>query len=228
MSTHQIYRLAFRLLKRHRRPLAARYSLKQAIVELGPSGHPLEKLVGEILKSQGYQVQVAQVIQGYCVSHEVDVVAERDDHSIMVECKLHHQRGLKVDVKVALYIQERCEDVARAWQLKDGSELKFHQAWLVTNAKLTSDAIRYGECVGLKVIGWEHPHGGSLPVLIEQSGLHPVTALTGLSRAHKKQLVDKGIILCSELKPGDLRHLGLTERKAAAIMKELEELCQQK
>ncbi len=227
MTTHDIYRLAFRLLKRYRRPVAARYSLKQAIVELGPSGHPFEKLVGEILKSRGYRVQVAQVVQGHCVSHEVDVVAEKDHHRIMVECKFHHQRGLKVDVKVALYIQARFEDVARAWRQDDGARQKFNEAWLVTNARLTSDAIRYGECVGLKVIGWEHPPGGSLPALIEQAGLQPVTALTGLSRAQKQQIVDKGIILCNELSRGALLDLGLSERKTAAVLKELEELCQQ-
>lgn len=102
MSTREIYRLAFALLKKHRRPLAARYSLKQAVMELGPSGHPFEKLVSEILRYQGYSAEVARTVQGVCVAHEVDVVAEKDDRHIMVECKFHNQPGLKSDVKVAL------------------------------------------------------------------------------------------------------------------------------
>src|SRR3989344_7969030 len=51
MPTSQIYRHAFSLLRKQERPVAARYALKQAIRELGPSGHPFEKLIGEMLAS---------------------------------------------------------------------------------------------------------------------------------------------------------------------------------
>ena len=225
MTTREIYRLAFGFLKKRGKPLAARYSLKQAIIELGPSGHPFEKLVGEVLKAQGYSVKVAQTVRGKCVSHEVDVVAEKGDRHIMAECKFHHERGLKVDVKVALYIRARFEDVEKAWRSGAGHARKFHEAWLITNAKLTTDAIRYSECVGLKAVGWDYPAGGSLPELIERAGLHPVTALTGLSRLQKRQLVDKGIILCTELTGSALGDLGLPGDKVEGVLKERGEIC---
>ena len=225
MTTREIYRLAFNLLKRQPPPTAARYALKRAIIELGPSGHPFEKIVGEILKAQGYAVNIGALVKGHCVTHEVDVVAEKDNHIIMAECKFHHERGLKVDVKVALYVQARFEDIKKAWQTGAGESPEFNEAWLVTNAKLTSDAIQYAGCVGMKAVGWDYPQGESLAVLIERTGLVPITALTDLNITQKRQLTEKGIILCNELNSGALAGIGVAGHRAERVLKELEELC---
>src|SRR3972149_12283764 len=74
-ETSLIYRHAFNILRKFERPAAARYSLKKAIMELGPSGHPFEKLVGKLLLADGFSVEVGKIVQGACVSHEIDVVA---------------------------------------------------------------------------------------------------------------------------------------------------------
>src|SRR5574341_840306 len=105
MTTSEIYRHAFTLLKRDRASVAARYSLKQAIIELGPEGHLFEKFVGELIGSMGFTVEVGKVVEGFCVKHEVDVVGQKSDRRIMVECKFHNRLGIKSDVKVALYVQ---------------------------------------------------------------------------------------------------------------------------
>src|SRR3989344_922725 len=118
-KTRDIYRHAFSLLRKRERPAAARYSLKRAIMELGPTGHPFENLVGELLKLRGFSVKVASIVQGLCVSHEVDVVAEQGSRHIMVECKFHNEQGIKSDVKVALYVQARFEDIQKAGGQKD-------------------------------------------------------------------------------------------------------------
>lgn len=47
ISTKKIYRLAFNKLKNSSKHLAARYHLKQAIMELGPSVIPLKGLLGK-------------------------------------------------------------------------------------------------------------------------------------------------------------------------------------
>src|SRR3989344_7349355 len=98
-STHDIYKYAFSQLSKYNRPQAAKYSLKRAIMELGPTGHPFEKLIGELLKTKGFSTQVGVVVRGICVSHEVDIVAEKENRHIMVECKFHNQQGTKSDVK---------------------------------------------------------------------------------------------------------------------------------
>ncbi|OHA64220.1 MAG: ATPase [Candidatus Wildermuthbacteria bacterium RIFCSPHIGHO2_01_FULL_48_25] len=229
MPTSQIYRHAFSLLKKQDRPIASRYALKQAIRELGPSGHPFEKLIGEMLASEGFSVEVSKIVQGSCVSHEVDVVAQKDNRHIMVECKFHNQPGIKSDVKIALYIEARFQDVEKAWQKNPSHTEKFHEAWLITNTKLTSDAIRYAECVGMKAIGWSYPAEESLESRIDRSGLHPITCLTTLSSSQKRQLIEKGIVLCKELLSKDaLRSLGLQEAKVSAVVNEAEQLCRKK
>jgi hypothetical protein len=84
ISTRKIYRRAFKLLKERSRHLAARYNLKNAIMQLGPSGYPFEKFIGELLRHQGYTVLVSVTIEGKCVSHEDDVVAEKEHQHFMV------------------------------------------------------------------------------------------------------------------------------------------------
>ena len=229
MPTAQIYRHAFSLLKKQDRPAASRYALKQAIRELGPSGHPFEKLIGELLASDGFSVDVGTIAQGACVSHEIDVVAQKDNHHIMVECKFHNQPGIKSDVKISLYIEARFQDVEKAWKKNHAHTERFHEAWLITNTKLTSDAIRYAECVGMKAIGWNYPAEESLEIRIDRSGLHPITCLTTLSGSQKRQLIEKGMVLCRELLRNDvLRSLGLPEAKISAIVTEAEQLCKKK
>ncbi|MBI4217410.1 MAG: restriction endonuclease [Parcubacteria group bacterium] len=226
-KTHDIYKHAFSLLRKHERPAAARYSLKRAIMELGPTGHPFENLVGELLKLQGFSVTVAGIVQGLCVSHEVDVVAEQGSRHIMVECKFHNEQGIKSDVKVALYVEARFQDVEKAWQKDPAHTQKFHEAWLVTNTQLTSDAIAYASCVGMKAIGWDYPKQGSLQDLIERSGLHPLTCLTTLSGSNKRVLLDKGLVLCKDVARNKkaLQAIGFNQPKIAQVEKEITQLC---
>ena len=230
MPTSQIYRHAFSLLKKQNRSTASRYALKQAIRELGPSGHPFEKLIGALLTYEGFSVEVGKTVQGLCVTHEVDVVAQKDNQHIMVECKFHNQPGIKSDVKISLYIHARFQDVEKAWQQNPNHMEKFHEAWLITNTKLTSDAIRYAECVGMKAIGWSYPAEESLEIRIDRSGLHPITCLTTLSNSQKRQLLEKGVVLCKELlnKQDVLKSIGLQEAKISTIVNEAEQLCKKK
>jgi hypothetical protein len=79
MHTRHIFRMAKKLLRQNSRATGMRYSLKKAIYALGPTGYPFEKYVARILKSYGYGVEVNRIITGYCVTHEVDVLASKDE-----------------------------------------------------------------------------------------------------------------------------------------------------
>jgi hypothetical protein len=162
-----------------------------------------------------------------CVTHEVDVTAQKDNRHIMVECKFHNQPGVKSDVKVALYVQARFEDVAKKWQQEPSHGQRFHEAWLVTNTKLTTDAIRYASCVGMTAIGWRFPEDNSLEHLIEQFNLHPLTCLTSLSDTRKQSLLSQGVVLCKELidNPNTLQLVGANETEIKQIIQEAKELC---
>lgn len=227
IKTREIYRTAFGLLKKRARPTAAKYKLKQAIMELGPSGYPFEKYVAAILKFQGYAVKVGEIVQGNCVSHEIDVIAEKGEHHFMVECKYHNRHGVICDVKVPLYIQARFQDVEKQWKLLPGHGEKFHQGWVVTNTRFSDDAIRYGNCIGLRLIGWNYPDGGSLRSMIDDSGLYPVTCLTTLTRAEKQRLLDRKIVLCKEICANHdlLLDAGVQQSRMGTVLNEAHALC---
>ena len=133
ISTKEIYDMAFGMLRNNSRPLAARYHLKSAIIELGPSGFPFEKYIATILNYQGYTVKVDEIAQGKCVSHEIDVIAEKGNDVSMIECKYHNNRGTICDVKVPLYIHSRFNDVLAVWSGIPEHQGKNHKGWVVTN-----------------------------------------------------------------------------------------------
>ncbi len=227
ITTKKIYQLAFKLLREGSRHMAARYHLKQAIMELGPSGYPFEKYIAEILNRQGYQTQVGEFVQGSCVNHEVDVIAKKNNHVFMIECKYHNQRGIFCDVKIPLYIQARFKDVESAWLKLPDHISKTHQGWVVTNTRFSGDAIQYGTCVGLNLVGWDYPIKGSLKDQIDTLGLYPITCLTSLTKVEKQRLLDKKIVLCNEISNNErlLDSVGVKLARISTVMKEAQQLC---
>ena len=228
IATKKIYKKAFGLLKGRSRFLAARYNLKNAIMMLGPSGYPFEKFIGELLKHQGFKVEVAKIVKGKCVNHEVDVIAEKDSHHFMIECKYHNQQGAVSDVKIPLYIHSRFLDVAEQWKTLPGHANKFHQGWVVTNTRFTLDAIQYGSCAGLKLLSWDYPSKGSLKDLIDSLGLYPITTLTSLTQAEKKTILEVNLVLCHELLKNEtvLAQIGVKPGRIKTILEECLNLCQ--
>lgn len=227
MTTKEIYRKAFNMLKRKTRVSAARYKLKKALMELGPTGFPFERFIAKILEYEGYQTQTDTVVEGGCVSHEVDVAALKDDRHYMIECKFHSDQGRFCDVKVPLYIRSRFVDVEQKWKKLPGHHTKFHQGWLFTNTRFTSDAIAYGTCVGLMMVSWDYPEEGSLRLRIDRAGLHPLTALTSLTAKEKSKLLGEGIVLCRQVaeNPDLLRKVGVDARKHKQIIEDSIQLC---
>ena len=227
ISTREIYRKAFGMLRKQSRSTAARYKLKNAIMELGPAGFAFEKFVAALLRAEGYHAHTGEIVQGKCVKHEVDVIAERANVRCMIECKFHSDKAKYSDVKVPLYIQSRFLDVKNAWRLDSKHESKEFEGWVVTNTRFSSDAELYGGCVGLKLISWDLPKGNSIKERIDRSGLHPVTSLTTLTHSEKKSLLDMDVILCSDLEraPQLLGKVGVTKRRMNKIMNEVTQLC---
>ncbi len=235
VTTHELYHKAFELLKSKDQPIALRYSLKRAIQELGPSGFPFEDYVAAIFRSKGYETLTGQIVHGQYVQHEIDVVAWTDTKLIMVEAKFHNQAGVKSDLKVALYVKERFDDLST--QVFDygvtpvaqgGTGRKLDEGWLVTNTKFTSTAIDYGSHQGshLVMVGWNYPAHGNLHDMILEAKLHPLTCLTSLNGMQKKMLLDKGIVLCKTLheQPNLLEMLSLSPDEVQKTLQEIDEL----
>ncbi len=227
ISTKEIYARAFSLLKKISRANAARYKLKKALLELGPTGYPFEQYVGELMKYQGFDVEVSVYVKGQCVTHEIDVIAQKDHKYFMVECKFHTRQTKHCDIKVPLYIQSRFKDLEKVWNKMPGHKDKFHQGWIFTNTRFTSMALEYGNCIGLKLIGWDYPQQGSLKDRIDIAGLHPVTCLTSLTKREKSKLLDIRKVLCRDLcvHPEVLFSIGIKESRHKNILKEADDVC---
>ena len=220
VTSARIFREVSDLLAAHEAVWAARYGLKQAIVALGPEGYRFERLVARMLEAQGFAVQVGQIVQGHCVTHEVDVVALKDDRHYMVECKFHTAAGRKCDVKTPLYVHARFRDIEAQWRGLPGHATRFHQAWLVNNTRFTTDALQYGQCVGMHLISWDFPEGGSLRQMVEQTRSWPVTCLYPLSKREMRFLLDRDILLCKDLvaRPAVLEEAGIEAARRAAVL----------
>jgi hypothetical protein len=227
MTTKKIYQLAFKMLRSKSRVSASKYKLKKALMELGPTGFPFEKLVGQLLAHEGFATQVGVIVQGYCVQHEVDVIALKDNNHYMIECKYHSDQGRFCNVKIPLYIHSRFLDVERKWEHQKGHEAKLHKGGVYTNTRFTTDAIQYGKCVGLLLTSWDYPMGNGLKDRIDKSGLHPLTALTTMTNAEKTKLLDKGIVLCKEIHetPTLLNEIGIDKTRHKKILEDSEALC---
>lgn len=197
----------------------SKYSLKKAIMELGPTGFPFEVYVSEILKAQGFETEVNQVLMGRCVSHEVDVVAKRNNENYMVECKFHNKLGLKSDLQVALYTKARLEDLR--------SKQGFTKGLLATNTKITIEALTFADCVGLEVMGWSYPEGRGIRDLVEKYKLYPITQLTFLNHMQKQELLTKEYVLISQIcqDTGVLNQLSIPQNKREEVLKQAQEVC---
>jgi hypothetical protein len=209
-------------------PAAVKYSLKRAIMELGPSGFPFEKFVAEILRQKGFETLTDQKVRGKLVEHEIDVVAWNEEKLIMVEAKFHNQLGVKTDLKVILYVKERFDDLSAVTFDYGKPGRKIDEGWLVTNTKFTSTAIEYGSQQGkeLVLIGWNYPTVGNLHDLILEEKLHPLTCLSTLNGREKKVLLDQGIVLCKTLADNTqlLEIAGLTDTEKEKVLEEIKAL----
>lgn len=215
ISTQEIYSRAFKRLREAQTHVAARYSLKRALLEFGPSGFPFEDYIGELFRAEGKQARVREIVRGKCVEHEVDVVIDGPGEKVFVEAKFHNAAGFKTDLKVVLYVQARIDDIGQG------------RGMVVTNTKFTDRATEYSSCKGLELLGWDYPQGKNLHDRIEAARLYPVTALTSLSKHEKMALLSQRVVLCNALsdRTDALKRIGVSGGKADGVLEEVGALC---
>ncbi|REK52761.1 MAG: ATPase [Bacteroidetes bacterium] len=226
IKTQEIYRHAFELLRQSEEPAAARYSMRRALFNLGPTGFPFEDFLAKLFQAEGYTTQTRVTLEGKCASHELDVAAYKEDDSFVAEAKFHSRPGVKSDLQVALYTYARMIDL-REQKICKADNCGIKDVLLVTNTKFTSTAIKYAECTGLSLLSWNYPKGNSLQDRVERSGIYPVTTLSALTQSQKRYLLDNGVVLCRELiqKPQFLKELGLSSKKVNTVLTQARQLC---
>jgi Holliday junction resolvase len=199
ISTKEIYKKAFSMLRHKERHAAGRYKLKKAIIEMGPTGYPFEKYVAELFRVKGYKVDVGQILPGRCVFHEMDVVAMKPNEKVLVECKYHSDPNRFSDVKIPLYIRSRFEDIDQEYQLNDRSKTQPLVGYIYTNTRFTKDATQYALCQSMNLVSWDFPKDNSLRLQIDESRLYPLTCLTTLTIAEKTKLLEMEVVLVRDI-----------------------------
>jgi len=229
LRTKHIFRMARKLLRQYNRAADMRYSIKRSIYALGPAGYQFEQYFARILREYGYSVEINRLLNGYCVTHEVDVFAMKADAGFVIECKYHSNGGNPTDVKTALYIHSRFSDIKRAYESTPGSPVLIRQGWLVTNTRCSADAIKFAECMGLKIVSWRYPEKESLERMIENKSLYPVTILTSVKKPILDILFRNKFIFAKDIADIDeqtfVARSGLDKEIAGILKREADELC---
>jgi len=227
ISTKQIYKMAFGLLKKKSNSNAARYNLREAIRLLGPAGFFFEKFIAELFASENYETRTNLVLKGKCVLHEIDVVIKKSDVIIMVECKFHVGREAASDVKVPMYILSRFNDLKDREHEIFLTNDRISKCWIVTNNRFTTDAIDFAKCSNLNLLSWDYPERNNLKTKIDSGRLYPITCLTTLSLSEKEKLLILDIILVKDIINNRevLEKIELSANRIKNVMKEASELC---
>lgn len=229
ITTDEIYRKTLEVLKKTEEfePIV-KYSLKRAVMELGPSGFPFEELVSRIYQEKGYKTENGLMIPGKCIEHEVDVVAYNKDELILIEAKFHNDQNTKSDTKVALYVKARFDDLKDSVFEIDGESRVITKFILLTNTGFTNNAKKYAKCTGtFEMISWTYPKRNGLLKMIEDEKIHPITSIPELSKAQKDSLIKLGCIYCKDLKNNNnfLDMIGVKGEKKDKVLKIVDAVC---
>ncbi|MBI2552516.1 ATPase [Candidatus Uhrbacteria bacterium] len=218
MSTKEIYGIVQQILNKEHPPVAARLNLRDAIIKLGPIGYDFEKYIARVLAEYGYKTELPPILQGACVTHEVDVLATKDSRTAMIECKLRHEVGIFISIK------DTMSTWARFLDLVDGSAIgkcpHLEECWLVTNSRFSRDSIQYGHCKNMVMLSWDHPKERPLPAWIDDKGLYPITMLAHLSPDAQKRLISAGLVLLHDLAAADPEVLAKKSGVPIAVVKQ--------
>jgi hypothetical protein len=213
-STSSLFRATRSAIYTKNKKLAAHYSLKKSIFDLGPTGYPFEHLCAELFSVKGFKTQVSVTKKGKFVSHEIDVVASRTDLTIFCECKFHRSNNHKNDIKLPLYVHSRYLDLEQA-----GKYGKIQYA-IMTNTNFSKDAIKYSEGVGLILFSPDYPDKDTFYDLMKKYNVYPVTILKNLKKREAKQLIDNGVIVVKQLKDNHLEEIGFPKERIEEVLLE--------
>lgn len=202
MTTRQVFKVVMRVLNEKQADMASRYDLKGSIMRLGPSGFNFETYVAGILEEYGYDTELRAKIKGSCAVHEIDIAAvdRESGERHFVECKYHNSLGTYIDLKEALYTHARFLD------LNKGGE-HFDAVWMACNTRASTQAIKYANCVGMKLLCWRYPGNRGLERLIEDKKLYPITMLRSLDEYSLDRLSRAGYMLVKDLTRNDFSRI---------------------
>lgn len=201
IPTAEIFQQIQRQLKKETLQTALKFSLKEGMKKLGPTGFAFEKFVGEIFKRRGFAVKLNQYLFGACLAdYEIDFLAQKEELVYVGECKYRQLAGERVHIDDVLANHARFLDILKGNYFKDGRWRRYRvKSLMVTNTKFTERASGYAACAGIDLLGWRYPAHQGLEFLIAEHNLYPVTILPSLKGHLKDVFVDRQIMLAEDV-----------------------------
>lgn len=221
IKTSEIYNMVREQLRASTPWAAARYNLRDAIIRLGPAGFNFEKYVAAVLSAYGYKTETPESYKGACITHEVDVTAEKDGRIAFIEAKFRR------DFNGVVSIKDTLATWARFLDLVDGSRIDlcphFDEVWIVTNARFTDQSLEFGHCKNMKLVGWNHPTERTFADMVDMDSLYPITVIDGLAEKELAAFARANFILCRDvchMEPQELENVtGISVDRLASIVK---------
>ncbi|MCX6789599.1 MAG: hypothetical protein NTZ42_03250 [Candidatus Gribaldobacteria bacterium] len=224
IPTFEIFKEVKELLNQAQPVLGLKFSLKQAMRDLGPDGFAFEKYAGAIFREAGYAVKLNQFISGKCLSqYEIDFTAEKAGILKIGECKYHSQASdLMVDQEIALANYARFADILQGkFALSKISQGKKISSILITNTKFSTRAIQYSECSGVELWGWKYPFNKGLEVFIDQNKLYPITILPSFKKQWADLFNQRNIILAGDILKLNLERISRESNISLAVFNKM-------
>lgn len=223
MTSKEIFDLATAKLNLHEPAISLREDLKTSLAKM-KGGSDFEEYVRLIFRAHGYTVKGNRVIQGRCVAHEIDGIAESGDECIYLEVKHHSSVHSYTPFDVTLAAKAKWDDLQSGYE-SGSTSYCFSRVLVVNNTRLSVHASQYAECVGIDHLGWNAPLGRGIDCMIEEKGLYPITILKTLHKEERDILSTNGILTLRQLETTSgvdgIHELRLNELKdhAAKVMK---------
>jgi len=201
ISTFEIYKIAKKYLAKEKRSSFLKFDLKYAIKRLGPEGFVFEKFIKEILQRLGFEVTNNRIIQGKCISYEIDFLIKTKTTKHLGECKYRNGTGERIDVNVLLKSFAVLDDI-KSNNLN--CEIK---TMVVTNEKFTEKAIRYAKCKNIKILGWNYPENEGLETIISNNNFYPITILPSFNKNYLQFFAEENVLLINNLTEEKIKSL---------------------
>lgn len=227
MTTSYIFRDTLRNLLKKNIDIAVKYSIKRGVNALGPDGFLFEKFVEAMLRFEGYSTARNQMMQGKCVTHEVDILAWKGNNYYIIEAKFRNDGNSATHIDQVMYADARMKDIASNPKNNKGGTRHFH-TWVITNTIFTEQSTKFANCSSVRLTGWNYPNKDSLQKIIERTRAYPITVLPAVSHDAREKLTQHGLVLAQDLLPYTketlVKDFDISPQTAARIQNEVSSL----
>ena len=153
ISTRNLYKLVYKTIdKESLKENVSLYRMRETLGKIG--SFEFEKFVKGLLEKRGFNCAYDLIVEGDCISHQIDIIAKKEDKVFYVEVKHHKNHHRDTGLGEVCEIWARYDDMRKGFE-KGKSNFDFSAPWLFTNTKISSHGQKYAKCKSMKLTSWK-------------------------------------------------------------------------